>query len=156
MGKASDKAAKLLGINPHYITDSEKIEQDAPELLEQVKQGKLSIPQAKKVAALPAEDRPAAIERIHKKEPDAEGGWIYRDGKLVAVHTNTEVEVWSQRSRQVIDAIAALGTVDLSPEDYLRAFQPSYADTIDEHLSAAIRWLEHFTKCWEARHAQAV
>jgi hypothetical protein len=34
----------LLGINPHYITDAKKIEQDAPELLAQVTQGTLSIP----------------------------------------------------------------------------------------------------------------
>jgi hypothetical protein len=50
--------------------------QDAPEVLDHVRQGKLSIPQAKKVAALPAEERTAAIEHIHKKELE-EGGWIY-------------------------------------------------------------------------------
>jgi hypothetical protein len=38
----------MLGINPHYITDAKKIEQDAPELLNHVKQGTLSIPQAKR------------------------------------------------------------------------------------------------------------
>jgi hypothetical protein len=32
----------MLGINPHYITDTEKIERDAPEALDHVKQGKLS------------------------------------------------------------------------------------------------------------------
>jgi hypothetical protein len=64
-GEARKKAAAMVGANPHYVTDAKKIEQDAPEILEQVKQGKLSIPQAKKVAALPVEDRPAAIERIH-------------------------------------------------------------------------------------------
>ena len=37
----------MLGINPHYVTDAKQIERDAPEVLEQVKQGKLSIPQAK-------------------------------------------------------------------------------------------------------------
>jgi aminoglycoside phosphotransferase len=43
-GKASEQAAKMLEINPHYITDAKKIEQDAPELLAQVTQGTLSIP----------------------------------------------------------------------------------------------------------------
>ena len=37
----------MLGINPHYVTDAKQIERDAPEVLEHVKQGKLSIPQAK-------------------------------------------------------------------------------------------------------------
>jgi hypothetical protein len=42
----------MLGINPHYITDAEKIEQDAPEILEQVKQGTLSIPRCSGVRIL--------------------------------------------------------------------------------------------------------
>src|SRR5688572_18860162 len=73
---------------------------------------KLTIPHPKKVAALPVEDRPAAIARIHRKEPE-EGGWIYQDGKLVEVHTN-EVAVYLRRGAQVIDAIEALATVDVS------------------------------------------
>jgi len=52
-GKARDKAAEMLGANPHYVSDAKKIEQDAPEILDHLKQGKLSIPQAKQVAALP-------------------------------------------------------------------------------------------------------
>jgi hypothetical protein len=29
-GRARDKAAAMLGANPHYVTDAKKIEQDAP------------------------------------------------------------------------------------------------------------------------------
>jgi hypothetical protein len=47
---AAEQAAAMVGANPHYVTDAKKIEQDAPEILDQVKQGKLSIPQAKTVA----------------------------------------------------------------------------------------------------------
>jgi hypothetical protein len=50
-GEAREKAAKMVGANPHYVTDAKKIEQEAPEVLEHVKQGKLSIPQVKRVAA---------------------------------------------------------------------------------------------------------
>ena len=57
-GEACEKAAKIVGANSHYRTDTKKIEQDAPEVLDQVKQGKLSIPQAKQVAVLPVEQRP--------------------------------------------------------------------------------------------------
>jgi hypothetical protein len=70
----------MLGINPHYITDTKAIERDAPELIAEVKRGTLSIPQAKHVAKKPTAERPAAIERIKRKEPE-EGGNIYRDGK---------------------------------------------------------------------------
>jgi hypothetical protein len=51
-GKARDKAAEMVGANPHYVSDAKQIEQDAPEIPDHVKQGKLSIPQAKRVAAL--------------------------------------------------------------------------------------------------------
>jgi hypothetical protein len=67
LGKARDKAAALVGASPRYVQDAKQIERDAPELLDEVIQGKLSIPQAKRVAALPIEQRPAAIERIHNK-----------------------------------------------------------------------------------------
>jgi hypothetical protein len=49
-GKARDIAASMVGANPYYVSDAKKIEHDAPELLDHVKQGTLSIPQAKMVA----------------------------------------------------------------------------------------------------------
>jgi hypothetical protein len=54
---AAEQAAAMVGANRQYVSDAKKIEQDAPEILDQVKQGKLSIPQAQKVAALPVEQR---------------------------------------------------------------------------------------------------
>lgn len=67
-GEAREKAAKMVGANPYYVTDAKKIEQDAPEILDHVKQGTLSIPQAKKVAAFPVEQRSAAIERVRRDD----------------------------------------------------------------------------------------
>jgi hypothetical protein len=62
---AREEAARMLGVSHGYVADAKKIEQDAPEILEHVKQGKLSIPQAKQVAVLPIEQRPAAIARVY-------------------------------------------------------------------------------------------
>jgi hypothetical protein len=59
---ARDKAAELVGANPHYVTDAKKIEQDAPELLDEVIQERLNIPQAQRVAALPVEQRTKGSE----------------------------------------------------------------------------------------------
>jgi hypothetical protein len=39
---AAEQAAKMIGANPHYVTDAKKIERDTPEILDHVKQGKLS------------------------------------------------------------------------------------------------------------------
>jgi len=58
----------MVGANRHYISDAKQIEKDAPEILDHVKQGKLSIPQAKQVAALPVTQRPAAIERVCRND----------------------------------------------------------------------------------------
>lgn len=41
-GQARDQAAKIAGMNRQYVSDAKKLEQDAPEVLEHVKQGKLS------------------------------------------------------------------------------------------------------------------
>jgi hypothetical protein len=57
----AEQAAKVVGVNRQYVTDAKKIEHDAPEILEQVKQGKLSIPPAKKISALPVKEWPAAL-----------------------------------------------------------------------------------------------
>jgi hypothetical protein len=73
---AAEQAAKMVGANRQYVSDAKKIEQDAPEILDHVKQGKLSIPQAKRVAALPAEEHPAAIERVRQGKPVEEEGGI--------------------------------------------------------------------------------
>ena len=104
-GKASEKAAEMLGINPHYVTDAKQIEQDAPKILHHVRQGTLTMSKALKVAALPKKEQPAAIERIRNREEE-EGGNIYRDGKLVEVKTNDEVTVWLRRHAKAVDAIS--------------------------------------------------
>jgi hypothetical protein len=41
----------MVGTSPRYVQDAKQIEQDAPEIFEQVKHRKLSIPQAKRVVA---------------------------------------------------------------------------------------------------------
>jgi len=95
----------MLGVSHEYVADAKQITKDAPDLLDEVEQGKLSIPQAERVAARPIKQRPAAIERIHRKEPEA-GGWIYWARELGA----------SRRLRRATLARPLLGTsVQCSP-----------------------------------------
>jgi hypothetical protein len=42
-GEAREKAAEMVGANRQYVSDAKKIERDAPEILDHVKQGKLSV-----------------------------------------------------------------------------------------------------------------
>jgi len=48
-GAARDQAAAMFQTNPRYVQDAKRIQQEAPELLEQVRGGDLTIPQAKRV-----------------------------------------------------------------------------------------------------------
>jgi len=45
-GKARDKAALLVGTNPHYVTDAKRIKAEAPELASEVIAGNKTIPEA--------------------------------------------------------------------------------------------------------------
>ncbi len=67
-GEARQQAAKLVGINPHYVSDAKKIKQKAPEIAEKVLEGKLSIPEAKAVIKQPEEIQQKVLEKIEKGE----------------------------------------------------------------------------------------
>ena len=47
-GEAREKAAEAIGVNRQYVSDAKKIEKEAPQLAEEIKTGKKTIPQAKK------------------------------------------------------------------------------------------------------------
>jgi N6-adenosine-specific RNA methylase IME4 len=45
-GESRDHAAKLLGVNPRYVSDAKKINEQKPGLFEKVRSGKTTIPEA--------------------------------------------------------------------------------------------------------------
>jgi hypothetical protein len=63
-GRAAEHAAKATGTNRQYVYDAKKIKNSAPELLSEVRDGNLTIPEAKKVAELPLKERTQAVEAI--------------------------------------------------------------------------------------------
>ncbi len=66
--KAAEQAAAIVGTNRQYVSDAKKIAQQAPDLAEQVKRGAISLPEAKKLAAIPEEDRAAVIGQVASGE----------------------------------------------------------------------------------------
>jgi hypothetical protein len=63
--KAAEQVAKVVGVNPHYIQDVKKIRQETPELIEHIKDGTLTIPEAKVIARdFQLEERPAIIQKF--------------------------------------------------------------------------------------------
>ena len=45
-GKATEKAAKAVGVNPRYVSDAKAIEKASPEIAQKVRSGEMSIPEA--------------------------------------------------------------------------------------------------------------
>lgn len=64
-GKATEQAAKMVGTNRQYVSDGKKLAEKAPELLEQVRSGEITIPQAKK--ELRSRDIQKQVEQIEQE-----------------------------------------------------------------------------------------
>lgn len=54
---AAEEAGKLVGTNRQYVITAKQIHKSAPELLETVRSGKLTIPEARQLSRLPADQR---------------------------------------------------------------------------------------------------
>lgn len=50
-GEAREQAAEMTGTNRQYVSDAKRIAEQAPELLDKVRAGEMSIPEAKRIAA---------------------------------------------------------------------------------------------------------
>jgi len=61
---AAQKASALLGTNRQYVLDAKRIERDSPILLEQVRTGSLTIPEAKKLNRLSPPEQTKALEMV--------------------------------------------------------------------------------------------
>ena len=66
--QSRDKAAKLFNVNPHYITDAEKIEKTDKAVFDKVKNGKFNIQEAKHLCKLDEPIRKKAVEKINNGE----------------------------------------------------------------------------------------
>jgi N6-adenosine-specific RNA methylase IME4 len=70
-GKARDQAAAATNTNPRYVQDAKKLHDEAPDLFQQVREGGLTIPQAKR----------EYVKRTRVEPPPMEGKYrvIYAD-----------------------------------------------------------------------------
>src|SRR6266540_1848208 len=62
------EAARIVGVNDRYISLAKKIQRSAPELLDLIRGGHLTIPEAKRIAVIPGPQRAAIIDRIKTGE----------------------------------------------------------------------------------------
>lgn len=63
-GKSAEQAAAIVGTNRQYVSDAKKIAATAPDLAAHVRTGTITLPEAKKLAQLPEDDRATIIDRV--------------------------------------------------------------------------------------------
>lgn len=85
VGKARDQAAAILGTNSRYVSDAKRLEQQAPDLFEEVKSGNKTIPQANREFSPPH------------------------------VSYNSGNNEWYTPNEIILAAIRVMGTIDLDP-----------------------------------------
>lgn len=66
-GRAAVQAATITGTNRQYVSDAKKIAEQAPELLDDILDGSLSLPEAKTLAKLPEPQRASALQHMETK-----------------------------------------------------------------------------------------
>ncbi len=66
--EAAREAAAIMKVSHSYVSDAKAVAAKAPELVESVKSGTMTLPEAKKLAALPVVERRAALDKLDAGE----------------------------------------------------------------------------------------
>lgn len=142
-GKSRDKAADLFGVNSHYIQDAKAIKESRPDLLDKVKSGELTIPQAKKSIEIEnakrqyTEQNISAISYLPVVEVENYLDWLAKKEPCDLLLTDppymTEVHNINRFSRWLT---TALNKVKSTGSAYI--FIGAYPDEVRAYLSVDI------------------
>jgi len=66
--KSTEKAAKVTGSNRQYVSDVKAIAKQSPEVMEHIRQGTLTVPEAKKISKLPKDKRETILQKVTSGE----------------------------------------------------------------------------------------
>jgi 16S rRNA G966 N2-methylase RsmD len=80
-GRSAELVARLVDTNQQYVKTAKKLSRQAPEVFEAVKEGKVNLAQAKKIAELPEGLRENVIEKI---KDNGNNGGKNNIGKVIA------------------------------------------------------------------------
>jgi len=83
-GRASQVAARITKTNSAYIEAVKSLTTSAPELVEEIRSGRIRVPQATELAKLPAAKRKQAIKRIENGESvnGSNGSYVFQAGDI--------------------------------------------------------------------------
>ena len=73
-GKASEYAAKLTGSNSRYVEAVKTIQKQAPELVDEIRSGNLTVPDASAVARLPKPQRKRILRSVERQRSLGQDG----------------------------------------------------------------------------------
>lgn len=158
------EAAALFNVSRGSVQNAAAVRRDGvPELEEAVERGDLAVSAAAEIARKPEAEqreiirRPTAAE-ARKQARETGRGVIARDGREYDGRTLEEERRASEETGlffQVIDAIEALGSVPVSPADYIASLPNDpgsgrYLDElIDQNFDRATGWVTEFIRAWE-------
>lgn len=92
-GESAQIAAKMLNTNQNYVVNAKKIEEKAPELIEHILEGTLTIPDAKAIASMPVERRETIVQKaVEKKE---------EEGKRVSRAVRDAI--WEEEEKELVE-----------------------------------------------------
>lgn len=139
-GEARERVADIFGTNPRYIDDAKRLKEAAPDLLQQVAIGELTIPEAKREHQhRERQERRAEILEAAKDTPLAPPAppytLIYADPPWRYEHVRTESRaIENQYPTMALEDICALPVQDIADEDcvlFLWATNPKLAEAMD-------------------------
>ncbi len=127
---AAEETAKLLGVSHSYVSTAKAIERDAPELLDHVLAGTLTIPDAKTISDLPKERRDKIVEKVVQRKEE-EGKRVSRsvkeaiwedeipsklsDPNLMKIMSSSESPEWYTPEDVIARVLDLFGEIDLDP-----------------------------------------
>jgi hypothetical protein len=94
--KAREEAAKSVGVNDRYVSDAKKVKQEAPEVFERLKAGKITLQDAKREVAKKPTDDWREDERSRQAEVES--------GLTVVANASADKNLiaWAERERLAV------------------------------------------------------
>lgn len=152
-GQASIQAAVEVGTNRKYVDAAKKIKRQAPELLQFISDGLLTIPQAKKLAAMPPRHRVVIVELIKSGVPENVNQAIHRISQQEAVPEEDQVDFLSSkwtnamyRLRIFFNSLKRQGGIAKLSRKWSRKGKQGYLSELREVRNAMNKCIEYLEK----------
>lgn len=139
-GQSRDIIAKLANTSPRYISDAKSIKKASPEVADMVKNGMVSIPEAKNVIKLVPETQAKVIEEI-KASPETPIKKVIHAAKMDEIKTDIAAQTKDNPNTPCIDCASYVEWLPQHPECDLLLTDPPYMTDIDDIDVFANDWL---------------